>query len=57
MAKATIKALAAAMNLTAGFPQTLLACSDDEIIAYLDRTKVLGEVEALRWLKSKQFNR
>lgn len=41
-------------NLTKDFPPTLLACSDDEIIAYMDRAKVLGEVEALRWLKSKQ---
>jgi hypothetical protein len=41
-------------SLTADFPPTLLGCSDDEIIAYLDRVKVLGEVEALRWLKSKQ---
>ena len=44
-------------NLTKDFPPTLLACSNDEITAFLDRVKVLGEVEALRWLKSKQLNR
>jgi hypothetical protein len=44
-------------NLTTDFPRTLLACSEEEITAYLDRVKVLGEVEALRWLKSKQLSR
>ena len=44
-------------NLTKDFPPLLLACPDNEINAYLDRVKVLGEVEALRWLKSKQVSR
>jgi len=43
-------------NLTTNFPQLLLGCSAEEITAYLDRVKVLGEVEALRWLRSKQIH-